>query len=84
MVHEVQGSINSLAATVRDSMVTNPVTKVRQDALHMPQTRDDGLTDKQEIQMYHKFASSHALAQVYLVLDKPALRKQWLKEVLEK
>ena len=60
-------------------MVTDLVTKVQQDTLHMLQPRDDGLTDKQEVQMYHKFTSSHALA-----LDKPALRKQWLKEVLEK
>jgi hypothetical protein len=84
VIHEVQGSINSLTATVHDSMVTDPFTKVQQDTLHMLQTRDDGLTDEQEVQMYHKFASNHALAQVYLALDKPALRRQWLKEVLEK
>ena len=81
VVHKVRGSINSLTTTVCDSMVTDPVTKVQQDALHMLQTQDDGLTDEQEVQMYHKFASSHAFAQVYLALDKPVLRKQWLKEV---
>ena len=37
IVHEVQGSINSLTSTVRDSMSTDPVTKVRQDALHLLQ-----------------------------------------------
>jgi hypothetical protein len=83
VVHEVQGSINSLTATVRDSMSIDPVTKVRQDALRMLQTRDDGLTEDQEVMMYHKIAANHALAQVYLALDKPVLRRKWLQEVLE-
>ena len=83
VVHEVQGSINSLTATVRDSMSIDPVTKVRQDALRMLQTRDDGLTEDQEVMMYHKIAANHALAQVYMALDKPVLRRKWLQEVLE-
>jgi hypothetical protein len=83
VAHEVQGSINSLTATIRDSMSIDPVTKVQQDALHLLQTCDDGLTDEQEVRMYHKFASSHALAQFYLALDKPALRRQWLNDILE-
>jgi len=83
VIHKVQGSINSLTATVRDSMSIDPVTKVRQDALRMLQTRDDGLTEDQEVMMYHKIAANHALAQVYLALDKPVLRRKWLQEVLE-
>jgi hypothetical protein len=83
VVHKVQGSINSLTATVRNSMSIDPVTKVRQDALRMLQTRDDGLTEDQEVMMYHKIAANHALAQVYLALDKPVLRRKWLQVVLE-
>jgi len=64
-------------------MSTNPITKVHQDTLHLLQNWDNGLLEDQEIQMYHKIAVNHALAQVYLALDKPALRQKWLQEVLE-
>ena len=64
-------------------MSTDPVTKVHQDTLHLLQNWDNGLLEDQEIQMYHKIAVNHALAQVYLALDKPALRQKWLQEVLE-
>jgi hypothetical protein len=37
IVHEVQGSISSLTSTVHDSMLTDQVTKVHQDALHLLQ-----------------------------------------------
>ena len=49
LVHDMQGSINMLTSTVRDSMESDPVTKVRQHTVWLLQTRDDGLSANQKI-----------------------------------
>ena len=72
----VQGSINMLTLTVRDSMETNPVTKVRQEAVQLLQTRDDGLSREQKVLLFHKFTNQHALTQTYLAIEEDGLRRR--------
>jgi hypothetical protein len=81
LVHEVQGTINMLTSTVRDSMEADPITKVRQDAVRLLQTRDDGLSPEQKIIMFQKLTTTHAVAQVYLAIHDEGLRRAWLQQV---
>ena len=84
LVHEMQGSINQLTAAVRDSMDTDPVTKVRQEAVQRMELVDEGLTPEQKVFMLHQFTNNHASAQVYLVIEDEGLRKAWLQSVCNK
>jgi len=81
LVHEVQGTINQLTATVRDSIDADPVTKVRQDAVRRAMQPSEGLTDKQKKIVVNRFLSSHASAQVYLALDDDVFRRSWLQDI---
>jgi hypothetical protein len=83
LVHDMQGSINMLTSTVRDSMETDPITKVRQEAVRLLQTRDDGLSPDQKILLFHKFTNQHALTQTYLAIEDDQLRKVWLQQVCD-
>ena len=79
----MQGSINLLTATVRDSVAVDPITKVRQDAVHLLQ-KEEGLSSKQQIALFQMFADKHALAQTYLAIEAAPLRLEWLQELLKK
>lgn len=81
LVHEVQGTINQLTATVRDSIDADPVTKVRQDAVRRAMQESEGLTDAQKKIIVNKFMTSHAAAQVYLALDDDVFRRSWLQDI---
>jgi hypothetical protein len=83
LVHDMQGSINMLTSTVRDSMESDPVMKVRQSAVRLLQTRDDGLSSQQKILLFHKFSNQHALTQTYLAIDDDELRRAWLLELCD-
>jgi hypothetical protein len=83
LVHNMQGSIKMLTSTVRDSMESDPVTKVRQTAVRLLQTRDDGLSADQKILLFHKFTNQHALTQTYLAIEDEQLRKVWLQELCQ-
>jgi len=80
LVHEVQGTINQLTATVRDSIDADPVTKVRQDAVRRAMQESEGLTDAQKKIIVNRFMTSHASAQVYLALDDDVFRRSWLQD----
>jgi hypothetical protein len=83
LVHNMQGSINMLTSTVRDSKESDPVTKVCQTAVWLLQTQDNGLLANQKILLFHKFTNQHALTQTYLVIEDEQLRKAWLQEVCD-
>jgi hypothetical protein len=80
-VHDMQGSINMLTATVRSSMESDPVMKVRQEAVRLLQTRDDGLSRKHKIALFHIFTDRHSVAQTYLAIEEDDLRRAWLQEL---
>jgi hypothetical protein len=82
IVHNMQGSINMLTATVRDSVAVDPVTKVRQEAVRLLQ-KEEGLSPKQQIALFQMFADKHALAQTYLAIEAAPLRMGWLQELLK-
>jgi len=81
LVHEVQGTINQLTATVRDSIDADPVTRVRQDAVRRAMQESEGLTDAQKKVVVNRFTTSHASAQVYLALDDDDFRRSWLQDI---
>jgi hypothetical protein len=83
LVHEMQGSINQLTATIYDSIDADPVAKLRQEAVRRAMQTSEGLTDEQKKIIVNKFMSSHALAQVYLALDDDEFRRDWLRETCD-
>jgi len=64
-------------------MESDPVTKVRQHAVQLLQTQDDGLSANQKILLFHKFTNQHALTQTYLAIEDEQLRKVWLQQVCD-
>lgn len=82
LVHNMQGSINMLTATVRDSVAVDPITKVRQEAVRLLQ-KEEGLSTRQQIILFQKFTDKHALAQTYLAIESVELRMGWLQELLK-
>lgn len=82
LVHNMQGSINMLTATVRDSVAIDPITKIRQEAVRLLQ-REEGLSDKEQITLFKLFSERHALAQTYLAIETAHLRLQYLHEILK-
>jgi hypothetical protein len=84
LVHEMQGSITSLASAVRDSAATDPVAKLRQDAVHALSVRDDGLSVMDKIAIIELFRTDYASVQTYLaLLEHDEIRKQWLLKQLD-
>lgn len=83
LVHEMQGSINQLTATIRDSIDVDPVAKLRQEAVRRAMHTSEGLTDEQKKIIVNKFMDSHALAQVYLALDDDVFRRNWLRDTCD-
>jgi hypothetical protein len=85
LVHEMQGSITSLASAVRESAATDPVAKLRQDAVHAISVRDDGLSVMERITIIELLRTDYASVQTYLaLLEHDEIRKQWLAKQLEK
>lgn len=84
LVHEMQGSINTLAAAVRESGATDPVAKLRQEAVHAVSQRDDGLSMADKIKILELFRKDYASVQTYLaLLEFEDLRKEWLQMQLK-
>jgi hypothetical protein len=77
MVHDMQGSINFLTTTVRSSMESDPVMKVRQEVVTLLRTRNDGLSPKQKVALFH-IMDKHAVAQTYIAIVEDDLRQMWL------
>jgi hypothetical protein len=84
LVHEMQGSITSLASAVRESAATDPVAKLRQQAIHAVSVRDDGLAVMQKITIIELLRNDYASVQTYLaLLEHDEIRKEWLLKQLE-
>lgn len=84
LVHEMQGSITTLASAVRDSAATDPVAKLRQEAVHAISVRDDGLSVKDRITIIELLRTDYASVQTYLaLLEHDEIRKEWLSKQLE-
>jgi hypothetical protein len=84
LVHEMQGSINTLAAAVRESGATDPVAKLRQEAVHAVSQRDDGLSLADKIKVLELFRKDYASVQTYLaLLEFDDVRKGWLQTQLK-
>lgn len=84
LVHEMQGSITTLASAVRDSAATDPVAKLRQEAVHAISVRDDGLSLADRITIIEKFRTDYASVHTYLaLLEHDEIRKEWLSKLLE-
>jgi hypothetical protein len=85
LVHEMQGSITTLASAVRESAATDPVAKLRQQAVHAVSVRDDGLSVMDQITIIELLRTDYASVQTYLaLLEHDEIRKQWLSRQLEK
>jgi hypothetical protein len=82
IVHNMQGSINALTATVRDSVAVDPITKVRQEAVRLLQ-KEEGLSPKQQVALFQMFADKHALPQIYLAIESAPLRLLFLEDLLK-
>ena len=80
LVHKVQGTINQLTVTAQDSIDADPVTKVQQDAVQCTMQESEGLTNEQKKIIVNRFMNSHALAQVYLVLNDNEFQRGWLQD----
>jgi hypothetical protein len=79
----MQGSITTLASAVRESAATDPVAKLRQDAVHALSARDDGLSVMNKIAIIELFRTDYASVQTYLaLLEHDEIRKQWLLKQL--
>jgi len=84
LIHEMQGSIGTLAAAVRESGGTDPVAKLRQQAVQLVSQRDDGLSAVEKITIIELFRKDYASLQTYLaLLEYDELRVQWLQKQLE-
>ncbi|KAF8812855.1 hypothetical protein BYT27DRAFT_7251495 [Phlegmacium glaucopus] len=83
IAHEIQGSINSLASAVRESGSTDPVAKLRQEAIHCMSDGDDGLSATDKIALIDLFRKDYAAVQTYVALLKhDELRQPWLEKQL--
>lgn len=85
LAHEIQGSLNSLASAVRESGSIDPVSKLRQDAIHHVSDNDDGLTAAEKIALIDLFRNDYPAIQSYIaLLQHDDLRLLWLeKQLLE-
>jgi hypothetical protein len=83
IAHEIQGSINSLASAVRESGLTDPVAKLRQDAIHHV-SGDVGLSGTDKLSIIDLFRKDYASVQTYIaLLQHDELRKPWLEKQLQ-
>jgi hypothetical protein len=80
MVHNMQGSINFLTSTVQTTMESDPVMKVHQEVVTLTQMRNDGLSPKQKVALFHLFTDKHAVAQTYIAIVDDGLCQMWLWE----
>src|ERR1700722_9434373 len=84
LVHEVQGTISTLTAAVRDAGATDPVAKLRQEAIQQVSKRDDGLSSSEKLMIVKMFAQDYSSVQIYLRLTGiDDLRKAWWAETIE-
>jgi hypothetical protein len=83
-LHGMQGSINRITDMFEKSvaMPLDPHAAGRNEALHLLQTRDDGLTLAQQTQMLTIFMENHIAAEMYVALVNEDLRKSWLQSML--
>jgi hypothetical protein len=83
LVHEMQGTISSLATAVRDAGATDPVAKLRKEAIQHLSQRDDDLSSDEKLLIIKLFARDYASVQTYLALvGFDDLRKAWLAEMI--
>ena len=79
----MQGSITTLAMAVRESGATDPVAKLRQEAVHAISVREDGLSPLEKITIIEIFRKDYASVQTYLALvEHDELQKPWLMKQL--
>jgi hypothetical protein len=84
LVHEMQGSITTLASAVRESGAVDPVAKLRKEAVHAVSVRDDGLSAMDKLTIIEIFRKDYASVQTYLaLLEHDEIRKQWLVKQLQ-
>jgi hypothetical protein len=79
----MQGTISSLATAVRDAGATDPVAKLRKEAIQHLSQRDDDLSSDEKLLIIKLFARDYASVQTYLALvGFDDLRKAWLAEMI--
>ena len=79
----MQGSITTLAMAVRESGATDPVAKLRQEAVHAISVREDSLSPLEKITIIEIFCKDYASVQTYLaLLEHDELQKPWLMKQL--
>ena len=84
ITHEIQGSINSLASAVRESGLTDPVAKLRQDTIHYVSDGDNSLSDTEKLAIIDLFRKDYAAVQTYIALIKnDKLWQLWLEKQLQ-
>ena len=80
----MQGTISTLTAAVRDAGATDPVAKLRQEAIQQVSKRDDGLSSSEKLMIVKMFAQDYSSVQIYLRLTGiDDLRKAWWVETIE-
>lgn len=83
LVHEMQGTISSLAAAVRESGSIDPEAQLRQQAVQSV-SHQDGLSSMEKLKIIELFRKDYASVQTYLGLaQSDDLRKSWLQMQLE-
>jgi hypothetical protein len=80
----MQGTISSLAGAVRDAGATDPVAKLRQEAIEQVSQLNDDLSASDKLLLIKLFARDYAAVQTYVALVKfDDLRRGWLSETIE-
>jgi hypothetical protein len=80
----MQGTISSLAGAVRDAGATDPVAKLRHEAIQQVSQLDGDLSASDKMLIIKVFARDYPAVQTYVALAGfDDLRKEWLRETLE-
>ena len=84
LVHEMQGTIGSLATAMRDAGSSDPVAQLRKEAVHQVSLRDDGLSPEEKLDVIELLTKDYASVQAYLgLLEFDEIRKPWLQKQLQ-
>ncbi|KAF7972118.1 hypothetical protein HWV62_18832 [Athelia sp. TMB] len=83
LVHELQGTLNSLTSAVAAGLALDPAAETVRKAVDMLQRNEDGFSDEDCIMLLTIFTREPSYVHTYNGLWRQAFRIQWIKKVLE-
>jgi hypothetical protein len=82
----MQGSINRLTDIFEKSMLgpaEDPAAASRVRAIELVQAQEDGLSTEEKVAMVMKFMKDTVMAETYMSLTDPEVRRYWVLGMLE-